>query len=665
MARTIKKVSGRGPKGIGVNLEKFDAGRVSLLSESRLPPNAAATSKNLQQYEDGIWGVRWGNKDYGATHAANVDGAYEYVKTDGTTELISGAGGTLYKSTNGGSLTSISGGTYTAGNQLYFIQIDDKLYITTGQDDILRYGGSSISTYTSLSTPSAPTLNRGAGLSAGNFTYYYKIVATNEVGFTPASSETSVTVDTDRDDWEVASNEYVDVVITKVTGAKRYDVYFADASGFEVYLDSIVDPDGSGSGTVTYQDDGLAAPNDFVEAPTDDTTGGPHFSHMELSGNRIWATGDPNNPHRVYWGGAGQYQGYFSIFYGGGYVDLEKGGKERPKAVVDYRDGKGTPFLTVLSSDPSGNGSVWQIGLETASIGLTSFIVPNPQKLVGSLGTNAPLSAVKVKNDVFFSNKNGVYSIGSKPSILNVLATDEISANIRPDWRALITSAMDKVASYYYDAKVFFAVPVTGTDNSHVFIYDTERKNWSVKWNLAIKQFLEYTETTGETKLLGVPASGTTLIEISESLKNDDTSAIDAQYRGPLLPLVKDRFKWAQVTKVYFELTDVVGPVQLGVYGTQKNKSFSNVVSKTVTPTSSNAGFGTHSFGEPKFSDTSPAPTAFTEAATKFWLRVNKLLNNIQPEVKSSSTNAHWKLVNFKVEGFEVPTSDPESWRTS
>lgn len=662
MARDIKRVSGSPPKGIGLNLEKFDAGRISLLSESRLPPNAASESKNLMQYEDGIWGTPWGSRAYGKALSADCDGATQYVDSDNNTELIACAGGSVYRSTDEGNWSAISGGSYTAGEQCFFLQIGGNLYITTGTDNILRYNGSTISTYSALSNPSAPTLNRGAGLSAGSFNNYYQVVATNEVGFTAASTEANLTTNIERDTWD-ETDEYIDVVITRVTGALRYDVYYADASGFEVYLGSIADP-GSG-GTVTFQDDGSAVPNDFTEAPADNTTTGPQFKHMELSGNRIWATGDSQNPHRVYWGGAGQYQGFFSIFYGGGYVDLEKGGKDRPTAVVDYRDGKGTPFLTVLTSDPAGNGSVWQVGLETATIGDTSFIVPNPQKLVGSVGTNAPLSVVKVRNDVLFANPRGAHSIGSKPSVLNVLATDELSANIRPDWRGLIGSAMDKVASYYYDAKVWWAVPVQGTNNSHLFIYDTERKNWSLRRSLAVRQFLEYTDTSGETHFLAVPSGGDTLLKVSDALQNDEGSAIDTRFRSALLPVVKDRFKWAQVTKAYFEFTELMGTVQLSVLGTQKNKEYSTVVSETVSATTSDAGFGADLFGDPLFGETTSPPSTFTLGVTKKWVRINKLLNNIQLQVSSDATNTQWRLVSAKVEGYEVPTTDPENWRTA
>lgn len=664
MARNIPRISAGSPQRMAINLEDFIKGWMTLLEESRIPPNAVKEAYNNMQRQDGVWGNRWGTGYYGPVtpNAATIDGAFEYVRSDLSTELIIVAGGNVYRNTDGGSWALIGGATLTAGVQCRFVEIRGNLYIVNGTDNIVRYNGTSLVSYTALTTPGAPTLVRGAGLASGAFPLYYQIVATNAVGFTPGGAETQILVNKDRDAWNLTANEYVDITFNRVTNALRYDIYMSDLSGFEVYLDSVADP-GSGS-TITYRDDGSVAPNDAVEVPIDNTTQGPKVSVLEISGNALWGTKDPNNPHRVYWTGTGQYQGYFSPFYGGGYIDIEKGGRERPFAVADYRDGKGTPTLIALTSDPEGVGSVWQIALETATVGDTSFIVPNAQKLVKSVGTSAPGSVVKFGDDIGFFNHRGLFSLGTKQNIINVLSTDEMSANIRPYVRDLIKAYIDKVTSYWYDAKIFISVPKEGTRNSHTVVFDTERRNWAGEWNVGVKQFLEYKDTSGNIHFLAVPANGTRMIEISENITGDLGGPISTRLATGRMPLARrNRYGWVQLTDVFVEFSNLVGTVQVAVLGAETNKDFSTIKTKAVAGTTSNAGFGSHLFGESLFSECSPAPTTYTQTSQKVHIPVNKLLNNAQLLITSNGNNVQYELLSARLEGFEVPQGPPRSWR--
>lgn len=660
MARSIPRQSRDDTREIDIVLGKYDKGLMTLLEESRIPPDGAKESNNLMQSQDGVWRPRWGTHGYGAVHDDPLDGASP-TNVGGTPQLLTFAGGVVFRSTDGGALTNITGATLTPGIKCRALQIRDRHYIFNGVDPLTYFDGSNLEQYTEIDTPAAPTLTRGAGLTDGETTYYYQVVATNDVGFTDAGTEASKSVNKVRDDWVEANDEYIDVEITRITGADRYDVYIADASGFGIYLDSIADP-GSGA-TVTYRDNGQVAANEFAEAPVDNTTAGPKFTQAVLSGNRIWATGDPSNPHRVYWGGTGQYQTYFSPFYGGGWIDLEKGGREQPKAVVDYRTGKGDPLPTVLTSDPEGNGSIWHIELQTAELGGTTVLVPNAMKVPG-VGTNAPDSVVKVKSDIFLTNPTGVFKIGSAPTVLNVLITDEVSGNIRPTWRDLVRMNMDGAAGYYYDAKIFYAVPQSGDDgNSHILIHDTERRNWAGPWNVAVKAFLEYADSSRNGHFLAVPTDGNQLLEISDNFEGDDGAGFTATYASPLLPMdSRGRFDWGIITEGLFEFSGLRGSVTVQIQGQQKGKQFTTLAERTITGSVSNAGFGSLMFGEALFSEPRPAPVTFSQPSSKKRLKVNKLLNNVQAVVTSSTPQARWELLTINFRGFEVPISPPSEW---
>ncbi|KKR55642.1 MAG: hypothetical protein UT94_C0063G0012, partial [Candidatus Uhrbacteria bacterium GW2011_GWF2_40_263] len=173
---------------------------------------------------------------------------------------------------------------------------------------------------------------------------------------------------------------------TASSGATRYQIYLSDQSGYEVLLGN--------SDVTNFTDDGTNDLNVYIEVPDANTTGAPKFISMVLSGNRVWATNNTADMYKVYFSGTGSFIGNFSDFYGGGWINLEKGGREIPVAVKHYQSGTGEGRATVLSRTPDGRGAVWQITITSATVGSTSFSVPSATKVVGSFGTESALGVV-------------------------------------------------------------------------------------------------------------------------------------------------------------------------------------------------------------------------------------------------------------------------------
>jgi len=386
---------------VSIEIKSFIGASNKLLDEARLKPNEAVTARNLIQVQDGLWKPRWGTQYYGVDAGSNIDGAHEYTKSDGSTELIVIAGGKAYKSSNGGSWTEITGGTFTAGKQCYFMQIAGYLYIANGTDNLTRYNGTTLATYTELNAPANLSGVRASGLASGSFTYYAEVTALNEVGETTGSTEASVTVNKKRDLW-TSSTDGITWSWDTLSGSSRYQLYIADESGDECLLVST-------TGT-SYLDNGTLEINTYIEPPLQNTTGAPKFKSMTISGNRIWATNDPNSLYKVYFSGTGGFIGNFSDFYGGGWINLEKGGREMPTVVVHYQSGTGSGRATALARTPEGRGAVWQLEISSATIGDTSFSIPSAVKIVGSFGTDSILGVVATNNDILFPNKRGMYS---------------------------------------------------------------------------------------------------------------------------------------------------------------------------------------------------------------------------------------------------------------
>ena len=672
-------------KELLVTIDKFNGGTNTLVDQSRLAPKFAVQSNNLMQVSDGFWKTRWGTKNFGAALAANPDGASEYVKSDGTTELIAIANGVAYKSTDGGSWSSISGATFTAGVQCYFLQMGgydpttnayaNYLYITNGTDALARYDGTSLSTYSSLPAPAGLTASFVAsGLTSGTYTYYAQITALNSIGETIGSSEVSKTVNKTRDQWNLATDKttWTEKMVwswSAVSGASKYQLYLSDLSGFEILAAS--------TDVTNWTDDGVAEFNTYVQVPYDNTTAGPKVKSITLSNNRIWATNNNDDMYKVYFSGTGRSIGAFSDFYGGGWINLERGGREIPIVVKHYQSGTGEGRATVLCKTPDGKGAVWQLIVSTATVGSSQFSIPSASKIVGSFGTESVSGVVSTNNDIAFPNRKGWFGLGPVQGFFALLRTTERSTNIRPYWRSLISNKIADICAYFYDAKIFISVPTSTTGNDKTIIYDTERDNWTVDWSIGAKQFLEYTDTGGNTHFLYIPLSGTKLIELSENYLNDLGVAFNQSYISPLLPVSKRMTDILNLKEAIVELGSPRGSVTFTVLGVGKDSSFSTIATATITNFGANTGVGSDLAGDffatsthdnssggagswaISFTDT---PTTFSQAITKKAIKKRKKIYAIQFQISSTTADSDFTINKLQAKGRLIGRRLPSSW---
>lgn len=661
-----------------IDVSKFDGGSNSLLAQANMPSNFSVESVNLLQVQDGKWKTRWGTSYYGTSLPANPDGGSEYVKSDGTTELIAVSNGVVYKSTDGGSWSSISGATFTAGVQCYFMQMGgydssntfhNYLYITNGTDNPARYNGTTLETYSSLSAPANLTASRVAsGLSSGANVYYAQVTALNTVGETVGSTEASISTCKARPNW-TAGVDKISWSWNSVTGASRYQLYLSDASGYESLLTS--------TDQTNFTDDGTLDLNTYVQVPYDNTTTAPKFKSMGVSNNRIWATNNSNDMYKVYFSGTGRNIGAFSDFYGGGWINLERGGREIPIVVKHYQSGSGSGIATVLCKTPDGKGAVWQISLDTATVGDTSFTVPSASKVVGSFGSESILGVVTTDNNIEFPNSKGWFTLGPERQYFGILRTKEQSSNIRPYWRSLVGNLISKICAYYYDAKIFISVPTSTSGNDRIIVRDTERGNWSVDWSIGAKQFLEYTDTNGNTHLLYIPLSGTRLIELSENYLNDLGVAFNQSYISPLLPVAKDKTNIMSLKESIVELADPRGSINFQILGIGKNDSFTTLASKTITNFGSNTGIGSDQLTDSFFSSTNDnssggsgswaiyftdTPSTFTQSTTKKAIKKRAKIYAIQFKVYSTTADTSFTINSLQAKGRLIQSRIPSAW---
>jgi hypothetical protein len=585
----------------------------------------------------------------------------DYFDFGGQIHLVAAAGGAIYRSTDDAQTwTYCSGARYQPGSPVNMNQSGNYLYLTNGIDNIIRYDGSAtLATYTALTTPAAPTVAE-TGLAGTGYTYYYKQSAVNTVGFSIASAaSTVIQTSVPRSAWDSTSNFAVVTTAAFQATQTRTDIYISENDVDYSYLTSVSLTAG------TFKDDGTAVAVPGTSAPTGNTSQGPLVEELTNVGTRMYGVRDSNNRYRIWFSGAGNFVGSFSSAYDGGYLDWQEGGKLIPVHVEDYRDGKGTPFATIWCDSADGQGGILQMSLDTLTIGDISITVPSAYKLPGSRGTPAPGSVVNVLNDYMFYNSQAFYNLGSRAQFLNLLSTDESSANIRPDVKRISSGSEPDIASAYFDARVYFSVGYNSGTNNATAIYDTERKAWLPKaFTLGFKKFLRYTDTNGTKRLLALKPGDSRISEISSSINGDYGLAFDTLLSTGLYPVTKNRFEFQFTEEAEIEVSQNQGNITFDLLGIDRSQGYRTIKSKTlITDANSTAVDTWDSPWDHAWDETSEVVDVVSESSTKRYFTVQKELQAIQWNITTNTLNARYLLRTLQTWGTETQAGKPRNQR--
>lgn len=598
------------------------------------------------------------------TYNFPIDG-FDYFDFNGVIHLVAVAGGYVMRSTNNGTTwTQCSGATLTAGQTVYLNQYNAFLYITNGVDQITRYDGTTtLQVYTSLNAPAAPT-SSPTGLAGSTYTYYYKTSAVSQIGFSVASAKVTQAVGQPRENWDGTSNYLTLTVDTPQSTQTRMDIYISTDDLNYYYLDSIISS--AATPNVTYKDDGSAVIVPSTTAPTDNTTLGPTVAELVNVGSRMYGVRDPNHKYRIWFTSGTAPYGAFSTGYDGGYLDWQVGGKYMPVKVADYRDGKGTPLATVWCKSADGQGCILQMSLDTLTVGNISVTVPSAYKLPGSRGTPAPNSVVNVLNDYMFYNSQAFYNLGSRPQLLQILSTDEVSANIRPTVKTISHSAEANIASAYFDAKVYMSVPYNSDNNNSTAVFDTERKAWLPQaFDIGFSRFLRYTDTSLGQHLLALKPGDNRLSEISTSFQGDYGVAFATSLYTGLYSPTKDRFGFQFVEEMEWEFSNPQGTIYLELLGIARVGDYKSIkiVPFSTNTIVTNAGWDTDAWDVTVWDDTSVVPITVSSSSVKKYTTVQNELNAAQWHVYTNTLDARYVMRTLQTWGTATEGGKPTGWR--
>jgi len=648
------------PEPSYLTLTNWKRGVISLIDKSRLPKDALDEAENVYLVEDGQPSPRPGVGWFGTDLGAEIDG-FDYFDFAGAVHLVAAAGGKIYRSTDDGQTwEECTGATYTAGSKVHMNQYNAFLYITNGIENITLYDGTTtLLTLTGLATPAAPTFVE-TGLTGTGEQYWYMCAAVNNIGYSQASVRSAkLETNLSRSNWS-ATNLATLTLPAFVTGQIRYDIYISEKDSTDpddfYYLDSTTN--------TTYIDDGTAVVNATATAPSSSTAQGPKVTELVNVGSRMYGVGDTDYPYRI-WFSSGQIPyGSFAPGTGGSYLEWQVGGKYRPVHVEDYRDGKGTPVATVWMNSADGQGAIAQMTLENVDISGYSVTVPSAYKLPGSRGTPASGSVVNVLNDYFFYNSQAIYNLGTRAQFLNLLSTDEASANIRPTVKQITASAEGGIASVYFDAKVLFSVPRGSTTNNYTMMFDTERKAWIPSaFTIGFSKFLKYTTTDKVQKLLCIKPGDSQLSEISSGIQGDYGLPFTVSITTGLYPTTKNRAEFQFTEQAEIELSQPQGVINIELLGTERSKGFKSNKSATIAPKVTPYGWDSLLWDTTLWDDTTNVGDTFSESSVWRYFTIQKELRNIQWRITSNSLDAYFILRTLQTWGTNTQSGFPRQER--
>lgn len=655
------------PKIERISLKDWLKGVTTSNDDARMDVDGLRGGGNIVLDQNGTLRPRPSLVAYGSTLPGTVLGeVYEYVQstsTGSTNWLIAmiNVGGTArpYISKDGGTWTATTGKTYDTSARAHFCQVDDKVLVMNGTDNLSYFtiststGTPTITPFVALSTPAAPTVTM-SGSTTTTYTYYYRITANSTVGETAASVAGSDTTGKRREEW-VNATDFMTVTWSAVTDAVSYNVYMGDVSGQEFLIASgITGLSFVDSGTATY-------PKDVTRlAPVTDSTAGPKVTRATVINGQVFMTGDKDNPRYVWFGGTTDSAKLdFSPFGGGGNTEIGRGTKEFPVKVISFRDGRGQSKITVLCRGTNGSGKRYLLTPSSLTVGDVTIYFMEASEDNGQDGTDSPDGVVLYNDSLWYPSRDGFKTTGTKPQLQNILSTNRVSNTIQPDIKNLSTSAMDMCVGLGFEGKIYWALP-NGTDsNNEIWVLDLDRKGaWMKPWSVSADWMWLYNDNNGVTHFCVLVNNE--IFEFSYTqATNDDGVAFPTSATSGIIKFSEDGMEWAKIIDATFILLRPQGNITLSISGKTEDSALSTIGSETYNPETSISGWGETSWESYLgWADSETVPTSYGDARAAVVIEVDEILNWWKWELTTEDLGVDYQLSDIIVRFVRVGVID-------
>ena len=643
----------------------FKKGYMSFVTDSRMPFDALADLTNMTLDQDNLPRPRPSLVEFGEQPLGTVIGIGTFIKIvsgvpekwDISMQVIAGVG-KVHVRKDGGTWTAATGAgnSYDDEAVVNFAQSASRVYVSNGENAMSYYdiNTGAIVVYTSLTTPSTPTVTR-TGLSGTTYTYYYKITANNAVGESAASAADSEQASKLRDNWTSAS-EYMDITWSSVSGALSYNIYMGTTAGEEQYLATV---DGS---SLAYRDDASVAPNPFKTAPDFNSTEGPILRYMWNTDGRLWGVGDVNHPDYLWYDGGAGAEGIFSVSDGGGNVSINPGGDTVPVAVRSFRTGKGDAAVTVLSRGVAGTGKMHHIGFSSFTFDNDTYTFPTPTEANGQAGTVSARAVVEANNSLWYPTGQDFRSTGTTANVQNILSTNSVSNDIIPDVQNLNLSAMEGACGLLYENKIYWSLPVGASENNQIWVKDLSRGGvWIMPWLISAKfMWLSEDNTTGD--ISHCIYNGTKILRFTRSVATqDDGVAFRTRVAHEGLVWDENGMTMAAIQEQRFKLLQPVGEIQFNSFGLNEDGLVDTLGSETFSQTASFTGWSQLLYSNEEtpslYSNDIGTVDFYSASVGVVTLEIDETVNQLGWEGITDAPNCDYLLSTVHTNGIEIPRS--------
>lgn len=640
-------------------IDTWKDGYIDSKTADRIGKSGLRSTVNQQLKQDGTLSPRPSLVPYGESAPGTILGEIvEFTKrTAGTSEnyelSLQNVSGTVnaYYRKDGGTWTAAPGKTYNTTARAHLCPIrdidenyddEDKILVLNGEDHLsyLDVNTLTVVPFVALSTPPAPSLAVGGGITGTNFSHRYRVTAGNR-GETAASAATVATTSKARSEWSGAT-EIITVTITRVSSAERYHIYYGTEAGQESYLFSVDDP-GSGT-TFTWVDSGVIDVNTYRPAPVGDTTAGPIGTRASFINGQVFITGDKDNPKYVRYGGTGSSILDFSPYGGGGYEPVG-GNKEVPVRVAAFRNNSGTPSITVLCEGTNGFGKRYIFSPQT--IGNTAYFAVSEEN--GNDGTEAPDSVILAKDQLWYLSSDGPKTTLTKAQIQTILTTEGVGDNIENFVKRLNTASLEYSCGLTYQNKLYWAVAAGSDRNNQIITLDLSnlrRGAWMLPWNVAADWMWLYNDNAGETHFCVLVDNE--VFEFTENVATQDNgTAFPTSTSFGIQKFSKDGKDWGDMSRVTFVFNELDGSITVGVSGKTEDDPLAILGSETFVSATPVAGWGEAEWGAMSWGETETVPSIDSQERQEITIDIGEELNWWEPSISTTTANVRYELLEI------------------
>jgi hypothetical protein len=486
----------------------FLGGLNTFQDEGSIKDSELTEAKNILLSVDGIE-PRPGTSDYGTESGTRVVGLFPYYK-DASRQFLRYPLGTNNKLQKyvGSTPTDIGSATFNASARMNFVQARDEVYGFNGIDALWKYDGTTITTYSALSTPT------GLGVTAtgttGSTAYSYRVSAFNSIGETLACTSVAIA----NGNAILSATNYNALSWSAVAGATGYNIWGRKATGLgETYMGTVY-------GVLTYLDQGGDEPSQALLPPEANNTTGVKGTMAEFAISRIFTAGDPTYTSRLSFGGAGTNIGNFSgSSVGGGSVDVFRNDGSIIRGIKPFQGG------VIIWKD----NAIYKFSFTDA--GLQKL-----EEITRSFGGISYRGIKHVENDIIFpAKKDGrlaIYSLGNQENYAStVLRTNELTIKVASRLTNVNTAYLEHCCAFYYNNVYGISIPTSSsTVNNRTWCLDTRFGAWVYWEGFTPNVYSTYVDTDGSENLyFGDEQSGKVKKMFVET-RSDSGSAISVEW---------------------------------------------------------------------------------------------------------------------------------------